>query len=421
MDWVSDPPEDEAYFSAEGETMTVDGQTYKGSEGGLICGNFSTGTIAGAPIIFDKGDIGITIRKKETPSSCSVDVDDISKFPPHYKLNITDIKNQFNETMPNNVKIALKAELGKILSGEERNGWRIFNTINGQIPDEILYQPPSCAEAKVDILKVAGLCDYHDGTPSVGKPRFDLKITNSRCYDAVVTLTGIHTEKKKYDKSSDPECSDFKEHKTYDREIKVTITIGMELQRGMEMRIWNQYWEYYIEKSRDINSFSDRTRDYRYRYCQGKFSSWYNEMIGTEEGKGEKFGTPLPMQFILVYDLPKKEPTRIILGGFFIKYKIDKKIIQNSWVDGSLETEEKSDVDLNQDFWISPVEENSNASGSPSLKYHDFVIKSGNGKDSFKGDGKVEQIKRGNDCHSYDECREVKKFRWHFRRFKQGK
>ncbi|MBN1222283.1 MAG: hypothetical protein JXB23_03490, partial [Candidatus Aminicenantes bacterium] len=93
----------------------------------------------------------------------------------------------------------------------------------------------------------------------------------------------------------------------------------------------------------------------------------------------------------------------------------------HSWVDGLEETEEKSDVALNQDFWISPVEENKNASDSPSLKCHDFVIKSGDGKDSFKGNGKVEQIKRGDDCHSYDECREVKKFRWHFRRFKKNK
>lgn len=423
IDWVSDPPEDEAYFRAEGETLTVDGQTYKGSEGGLICGNFGTGFIAGTPIIFDKGDIGVTIRKKETPSSCSADVDDISKFPPHYKLKVTDIKNQFNETMPNNVKIALKAELGKILSGEEHNGWRIFNTINGQIPDGIIYEPPSCAEAKVDILKIAGICDYHDGMPSVGKPRFDLKITNSRCYDAVVTMTSKYTNKKRYDRSGDPSEIDFKETKTYDREIKATITIGMELQTGIEMKLWNEYWEYYIEKSRDINSFSDKTHDYWYCYHETKSSTWYNERSGTEEGKEEKFGYPLPTTIVLVYDLPKKEPQRVMIGGPFIKYKIYEEIEHRSWVNGIVETEEESYVDNNEDFWISPVEENSNASDSdsPSLKHNDFVIKSGDGKDSFRGEGKVEQIKRGNDCYEYDECREMKIFRWHFRRFKQGK
>ena len=400
--------------------MTVDGQTYKGSEGGLICGNFSTGFIAGAPIIFDKGDIGITIRKKETPSDCSVDVDDISEFPPNYKLKVSDIKNQFNETMPNKVKIALKAEFGKILSGEERNGWRIFNTTNGQISDEILYRPPSCAEAKVDILKVAGICDYHDGTPSVGKPQFEQKITNSRCYDAVVTMTSIYTNKKRYDKSGDPSYIDFKEKKTYNREIKATITIGMELQHGIEMRLWNEYWEYYTEKSRDINSFSDHTLDYQYRFYRSKYSSWYVGRTGTEEGKEEKFGYPLPIQVILVYDLPKKEPQRVMIGGGFLKYNTYKVSELRNWVDGLLETKIESDVD-SRSFSISAVEENSNAYDSPSLKYHDFRIKSGDGKDSFKGDGKVEHIKRGDDCYDYDECREVKKFRWHFRRFKSGK
>ncbi len=408
IDWVADPPEDEGYFNAAGETLTIDGQTYKGSNG-LFTGSFSTGDIAGAPIIFDKGDIGITIRKKETPSDCSVDVDDISKFPPHYKLKVSDIKNQFNETMPNNVKIALKAELGKIISGEERNGWRIFNTVNGQISDEILYSPPSCAEAKVDILKVAGICDYHDGTPSVGKPRFDQKITNSRCYDAVVTMTSTYTNKKRYDKSGDPGYIVFKEKKTYDREIKATITIGMELQHGIEMRLWNEYWEYYIEKSRDINSFSDKTHDYWYCYHETESSSWYDERTRIEEGKEEEFGYPLPTSIVLIYDLPKNEPQRVMVGGPFIKYKIYKEIEHRSWVNGILETENESYVDMSQGFWISPVEENKNAPDSPSLQNHDFVIKTRDGKDSFKGDGKVEQIERGDDCYDYDECREIEK------------
>ena len=112
-----------------------------------------------------------------------------------------------------------------------------------------------------------------------------------------------------------------------------------------------------------------------------------------------------------------------MIGGPFLKYNIYQKDELRNWVNGIVETEEESYVDNNEDFWISPVEENSNASDSdsPSLKYNDFVIKSGDGKDSFRGEGKVEQIKRGNDCYEYDECREMKIFRWHFRRFKQGK
>lgn len=407
IDWVTPPP--------------PPSDIYKATQGIIIPGYFDTHLLHGQKISLSHGDVGITIRKKETPSDCSVDVDDISKFPPNYKLKVSDIKNQFNETMPNNVKIALKAEFGKILSGEESNGWRIFITTNGQISDEILYSPPSCAEAKVDILKVAGICDYHDGTPSVGKPQFDQNITNSRCYDAVVTMTSIYTNKKRYDKSGDPSYIDFKEIKTYDREIKATITIGMELQHGIEMRLWNEYWEYYIEKSRDINSFSDKTHDYWYCYHQTKSSSWYDDRTRIEEGKEEKFGYPLPTTIVLVYDLPKKEPQRVMIGGPFIKYKIYEEIEHRSWVNGLLETEEESYVDVSQGFTISPVEENKNASDSPSLQNHDFVIKTRDGKDSFKGEGKVEQIKRGDDCYDYDECREMKKFRWHFRRFKPGK
>jgi hypothetical protein len=323
--------------------------------------------------------------------------------------------------MPNNVKIALKTELGYIISGEDLDGWRVFNTTDGQITEEILYQPPACAEAKVDTLKVAGICDFHDGPPSVGKPQFDQKITNSRCYDAVATMTRIHTVKKKYDRSSDPSHIEFKEHKTYAEETKATITLGLELQMGIEMRIFNEYWEYYSEKSRDINSFSDKTYDYWYCFIRGKFSSWYNERTRTVKGKEEKFKLPWQYQVVLVYDLPKKEPQRVMIGGFFITHTTDELTIHHSWVDGIEETKEESYVDTNQGFAITPVEENENASDSPSLKYHDFAIKSGGGKDSFQGDGKVEQIKRGDHCYDYDECRETEIFRWHFRRFKKDK
>ena len=42
-DWFPELPEDVGYFKADGETLTVDGKTYTGSEG-MITGSFATGS-----------------------------------------------------------------------------------------------------------------------------------------------------------------------------------------------------------------------------------------------------------------------------------------------------------------------------------------------------------------------------------------
>ncbi|MGQ9472049.1 MAG: hypothetical protein ACUVR0_10215 [Candidatus Aminicenantales bacterium] len=88
LDWLPNPPPNEGYFYA-----------WEGSEG-IIVGLFSPGSIAGLPIELKRGDVGKTIRKKETPSSFSLDVDD-TLFPPYYQLKIRDIHNLYGEALPN--------------------------------------------------------------------------------------------------------------------------------------------------------------------------------------------------------------------------------------------------------------------------------------------------------------------------------
>jgi hypothetical protein len=225
IDWVQDPPENEGYFSAAGETLMVGGQIYKGSNDGLITGNFSTGSIAGAPIIFNKGDIGITIRKKETPSSCTLDVDHQTGYPPVFQITVNDIKNLFGEKMPDKVKVAFKAEKGEILNGEEVGGWRVFTSNGGILELPIYYKPPKCGQSDSDNLKVAGVCDFHDGPVSIGKERFKEQIFNPYCHDATARIT--YTKTKRVNCRRTKDCCSFKETNN-EHNVKFVIDLTCE-------------------------------------------------------------------------------------------------------------------------------------------------------------------------------------------------
>lgn len=205
LDWVRDPagmeidssvPEGEAdlsYFFGFDETLVRNGVMYSANEG-LIIGRFAPGSLASLEIHFEHGDVGRTIRKKETPSSCALEVDDTTAAPEMFLLEVSDIKNRFArhggfETMPDNVMIALRARKGTVEGGINLQGWRVFTTSGGRIPQQILYRPPPCEEGSDDVLEFAGVCDFHHGPPSVGSVQFRRTIKNVLCHEVSAKVT----------------------------------------------------------------------------------------------------------------------------------------------------------------------------------------------------------------------------------------
>lgn len=179
MDWVPEPPEGEFYGYTD-ESVWRDGVQYLPNDG-IFQGDWSPATLASSEITLDKGDIGIAIRKKETPSEFSITVDDTSAFPPIYKITLNNIKNLFNEAIPNNVKIAINVDHGSIHGGDELDGWNVFTTLDGQIPSTILYEPPECPQAEYATLEIAPVCDWHDGQLSIGQTRVTNKLQLHSC------------------------------------------------------------------------------------------------------------------------------------------------------------------------------------------------------------------------------------------------
>jgi len=202
IDWVASPPPDEgpdvlepgqskvthSYFCAWKESISDGGQVCT-SHDGLVIGDFAPGDLASVRVAFTKGDIGITIRKTETPSTAVIQVDDRSAYSPHLKLSVTDIRNQFDEPLPDNVRIAIQAEKGRIASGEKWvGGWSVFTTRQGAIREQVLYEPPDCDEGSIDTLWIAAVCDYHDGPASVSRSRIQQKVANPHCFDLTVHM-----------------------------------------------------------------------------------------------------------------------------------------------------------------------------------------------------------------------------------------
>jgi hypothetical protein len=153
-----------------------------------VSGAFGPGAIP-TEFEFEGRDIGTTIRKKETPTAAALRVDDSTHYPPYYALQLTDIMNEYDEVLPNNVRVALRVDRGELVGGEKMDGWMAFNTQDGRIQSPVLYEPPQCPEAASAKLEIAEVCEWHDGDPSPGEPRVTKRIPLRQCTNWAGTLT----------------------------------------------------------------------------------------------------------------------------------------------------------------------------------------------------------------------------------------
>jgi hypothetical protein len=272
IDWVQDPPEGEKYFRAEDDQkLEKDGEVWVGGNG-LVMGSFPPQLLENE-IEFRKGDIGVTIRKKETPSACNLHIGEtIQRGATRLlRLQIGNIKNQFHETLPNNVRIALKVKNGKLLGGERIGEWHVYHTMDGRISQDVLYEPPACDRAQEDTLEIAGMCEFHDGPTSVGETRIRKKIPNSRCVSFAI-LRGSRSEKRTSDcVESSPGYS--KKWKSRE-ELTIEASVLMTFEDDYSVNYNKQRDEYrWVLKVKDIT-----LSDFSYRQTSERSSQDYDSM-----------------------------------------------------------------------------------------------------------------------------------------------
>lgn len=234
LDWLPDPPPREGYFYA-----------WEGSDG-IIIGLFSPGSISGLPIELSRGDVGQTIRNKETPSSFMLDVDD-TLYPPYYQLKIRYIHNLYGEALPNRIYVALKPKYGEIIGGKKVNGWSVFPTEQAAINQPVLYKVPECSQTDKEIIEIAAYCDWHTGEPNVGQPRASQQFFIPRCFDLSLTIN-------------------VSEYYTYQREQSTTVPDSAFIKNTESTEIKEEYAAFIVfnKKPKSVKSLSQERLLYVY-------------------------------------------------------------------------------------------------------------------------------------------------------------
>jgi hypothetical protein len=349
LDWIAEPTDQEnCYFNASGESAEINGQTYHGSDG-IMIGEFSSMSISGSAVYFDNGDIGKTIRKKETPVSLSIWIDYKSKSP-LYVITISNIKNEMGEVLPDNVRIALKVRKGNMRGGEEISDWIAFNTTGGKVAEPILYRPPSCNLYKDDIIDYAGICEFNDSPPSIMEKRYQKNFPlECEDYEATLSIKGSYTknENNSFERTSN---GDVEKGNYSIQEIQeASFYVPLELENAGDMPILNQRWEYYRPLDINLTSFnaSHRMRGYEYYNSSGGYGHEATTVRVKNPKNAQIPGKEYLLQsnIILIIDKKTDKVVKIATGGFPVEFCWDEteKTTGRSWnPDGSKPINESS-------------------------------------------------------------------------------
>ncbi len=302
IDWVSEPPEGKEYFFPDGK-VEKDGEVFLPNDGIIKGDDWGPGTISNQTIYFNNGDIGKTIRELETPTDCKMTVDDETNYPDYFNLTFSKFVNQRQKIMPSQVKVAIKAQKGKILNGDKLGEWRIFNTLEGNISEIVRYRPPDCKEDNKDVIEIANVCQFHDGELSVGKHRFSKTVKNEYCqiWEAKITY------------SEQASCKDrFYEQQEYSNGSKTMHEMKFNLQRAYSLQVEAKLFP----KKNDPNSFESENEfvvlkdNYTYDFDElielvNSPTDWAKTVIRIRDAFRVQFNNLLPLKVTL--HLPQKD------------------------------------------------------------------------------------------------------------------
>lgn len=443
LDWIAEPPNEEhSYFNASGESTEINGQTYYGSDG-IMTGEFSSMTISGSTVFFDNGDIGKTIRKKETPVSFSIRIDYKSKSP-LYVITVSNIKNELGEPLPDNVRIALKVHKGNILGGEEVSGWLAFITTGAKVAEPILYRPPSCNEAKDDILEYAGICEFNDSPPSIMEKRYQKNFPlDCEEYDAILTIDGRYIRNTRSSYSREDEEGIERGRSELHEIQEASFYVPLEFERADDIPMFNQRWEYYRPLNINLSSCNVSSRLKQYEHVSYKIGIGHEQTITRIKSpvnlkiSGKETLLQIP-NIILVIDKETNKVVKIVTGGYAVDFYWNERYNASgySWYKNSREPISRSSNttdDIPSQYGAAPVEDPipdpTMKSVSESLRKYlkdlgtplpaeieipeeeerpeispDLLVEFGDGKTHFGGDGKrIIQNEQGSDFSIYAE------------------
>jgi hypothetical protein len=333
----------------------------------------------------------------------------------------TNIVITFNETDPdgNKYPIAekeLKVKINGLVNGvvKAKNGY----TTNSEGKVVLDYKAGSNDE-KITVTASFQPEDYPDKVTArnfvkVKPEEFEAKIAISKKYDRILQTSQEYSKGEVYKR-------DIKES------IEASSTIYLELTNTMDMPIFNQTWQYYTPTKVNLSEFN-----YNFKENQFRSGPKYETNVDiikdatNYEIEGKEYLTQLP--WMLVIDNETKKAVKLIPAGYSIAYEINEMEKLNSVVysdegpkrDSKTTTktgsksfklgpvgEEVDDPTIKKsDNWMQdylkkqgielpagvPIPEVSNEETIKKIQ-PDILVKTGDGKYSFGGDGS-RQIKK---------------------------
>ena len=380
-------------------------------------------------------------------------------------IELTDFKDMFGEKSREFNRVVVHAYSGTIMNGASCNigpDYKVFKVNNGKIT--VKYKAPGNCDEPEDRITIYSSCDIlpEDRVPMSAtsiKERLEEKNLKIFCPDATITVrkTVSRTIHEQYseDKTEGNCRRHWEEDHNLNERVEVSVTLSLKLEEAQEMPLFNQTWEYYKPLSVSISGFSynsiekkNTASDHSGAGCARTGHRTNIEIfrnLETYEIVGEPYSTQT--HWMLVFDNETGNAVKIIPSGYDIKYKIHEKENLNSVVysdQGPQEDSQTSHKTRELSFELGPVGEEiddptikrsdtwiqdylksqgvdlppgvevpnpSNAEAIEKIP-PDILVKTGDGKTSFGGDG--ERPIRTELEHGFEEVR--LKYNWNMTR-----
>jgi len=308
-------------------------------------------------------------------------------------IELSDFTDMFGERSREFNRIVVHAYSGSIINGEPCDigpDYRVFKVDDGTV--KVKYRAPDDCSEKEDRLTVYSSCEIlpEDRSPiseTKIKERVIEKTLKIKCSDATLVLrkkVEITLRTSQSDDSNDGPCQSHLENQhTINESVEASITVSLKLEESQDMPVFNQRWEYYRPVSVSLSGFSFTSSENKHSasnyYGSGCAKAGhetnidYNRSATKYEIANKQYA--VQTSWMVVFDNESGKAVKIIPSGYSINYEVNEQEEMRSVVfskDGPDEDSSSENRTLEQTLELGPVGEEV---PDPTIKKSDTWLK----------------------------------------------
>jgi hypothetical protein len=293
-------------------------------------------------------------------------------------IELSGFTDMFGERSREFNRIVLHSYSGDIMNGEPCDigpDYRVFKVDNGTI--NVQYRAPEDCKETEDRVTVYSSCEILPENRSAMsetkiKERILEKTLKVSCSDATLVL------RKKVEKTlSTSQSNDFNEgpcqthledQHTLNESVEASITVSLKLEESQDMPVFNQRWEYYRPVSVSLSGFSFTSSENKHSASNYSGSGCakaghetnidYNRSATKYEIANKQYA--VQTSWMVVFDNESGKAVKIIPSGYSINYEIREQEEMRSVVfskDGPDEDSSTESSTMERTFELGPVGE----------------------------------------------------------------